>query len=330
MRIKIKSKKYNLDIKLDHKISVVRGNSATGKTTLIKVLDEYRTVISPELDDGFRLVVVTPGGEHAFTEKRAVYVIDENVEIDRELAGRIKVSTGSYFLIFRRSDLSVINFSIYALYNLIMENNVHKLQPAVYGNTNKIKYDVKPDIVLVEDSGKGFTWFKKLFERSNIKIDTTHGKDKVISCVEEEIKYDKKTVIVMFDLISFGNHIMKLIQLCKDYNGEIYYYGSYKSFEYLVLQSNMFKNVYKPYSINVPNFEEGYYEDELAAVSHSKYGTLSHNGKSELPSCYYEPCCAYTGNKDRDCTFGIQGDDKFIAMLEGTKLSCLLRVAGRI
>lgn len=330
MRIRVKSKKYNLDIDLQHKISVVRGNSATGKTTLIKVLDEFRTMIKPELDDGFRLAVVTPGGVHTFTEKKMVYVVDENVEIDSEIAERIKTSTDSYFLIFRRSDLSMLNFSIYALYNFVMEANVHRLQPIVHKGTGKTRYDIRPDTVLVEDSGKGFTWFKRLFERTDIKIDTTYGKDKVISRVEKEIKDSKKTVIVMFDEISFGNHIIKLIKLCERYDGEICYYGPYKSFEYLVLQSNMFKSMYRPYSIAVPDFEEGYYEDGLAIVSHSKYGTLSHNGKSELPKCYYEPCCAYTGNKDRDCTFGIQGDDKFIAMLKGTELSCLLRVAGRI
>lgn len=93
----------------------------------------------------------------------------------------------------------------------------------------------------------------------------------------------------------------------------------------------MYNKNFKKYTIEIPKFEEKYYEDLLHILSKcNRFTILNHDSGSQISKCYTEKCCAYTGHKKGKCEIGIGGDDKFISMLKGTIFENLLVMAERM
>lgn len=138
-------RKYKLSLELNNKITVITGNSATGKSTIHKILDvkdgSKQIKISDtrydihNIADTHQLEMETiSGGFNPYN----IYVIDEGrIDIDNDLADKIQHSTFTYFVIIARTALGKLNFPLSAVSTLVTgEDGVIRLKPINSDNIN--------------------------------------------------------------------------------------------------------------------------------------------------------------------------------------------------
>lgn len=345
IELKLRHRNCKMHLLLEHKITVIVGLSATGKSTLHRVLTDKDATTQYKLSDGrYQIEYIADRqsannfiDNHRVFKSYRIYLIDEGkLEIDNEIAYAIQHSSSAYFVITSRTSLGKLNFDIHAVKELKTQSNgVTILTDYIVMKQRNYSALEAASIcsVIVEDSGKAKQWFIKLFEKVNLKVDSPDkmGKEQVCLTVAKKLDTVNEMVFALFDVCSFGCCVKELKGLAESYGNRVLILSNYKSWEYMMLQSNMYKDLFTEYTIEVPQFEEGYYEELLADLSkQNRYTMLNHDSKSALSRCYTEPCCPYIKAKNTACNLGLVGEDKFTAMFKDTAFENLLIIARRI
>lgn len=347
LKIRIRHKDCDMQLSLNNKITIIIGNSATGKSSIHKMLDvKDAKVVKKCSDNGFKVVhlnsiesieayttikVEKLSKDLRLTPKR-VYIIDENdIRINDVIASIIKNTVNSYFIITSRSNLNKLNYDIDAVKILETRNDGITVLKN-YMPTKKIDNipSLKLDCCVIEDKGKARVWFEALLADKvkvitagstdkfgnvdKVKIGNSGEKEKVCSEVEKQIINGKSQVLIVFDACSFGCCLRELKSLMDRYTDKLFILSNYKCWEYVILKSNLFKDKMSEYSLNIPEFEEAFYEDELYNLSSGVYTTVNHDS-GDLPKCYTHKCCVYNRKNKQVCNLGLHGEDKFIALL---------------
>lgn len=114
--------KYEFEVKRN--ITVIRGDSATGKTTLIEMIREYRSLGE---ESGIELFcekncVVIDGNDWkqqlSFVEDSIVFVDEGNRFVSSlEFASYIK-NTDNYYVLVTREDLPALPYSVEEIYGI--------------------------------------------------------------------------------------------------------------------------------------------------------------------------------------------------------------------
>lgn len=350
--VKLKYRGYKAILELKDKITVIRGLSATGKSTIHKILDindesklidisNSRYKIQYVADKNIMNFIIRLGGFDKYT----IYVIDEGkIKIDNEIASLIQKSEYAYFIITCRESLNKLNFSIDAVKQLVTDTNgVIRLSNYIQlrSQSEVELIQTKLDSIIIEDSGKAKQWFESLFIALEIELETPPGgKDEICGLIKSRIE-NCNNMLVIFDTCSFGSHIEELSSLLDSYPTRIKIVSYYKSWEYLMLKSNFYRDKMIEYSISCGAFEEKFYEEQLDKLSkqagvftHIKHDQGSKKSKT-LSKCYTNACCIYTGliresdSVEKKCSIGLRGTDKFVSMLTGTEFENLLIIAKR-
>jgi predicted ABC-class ATPase len=93
---RVKSKKTVFEFEIRRNITVIQGDSATGKTTLLRMMYEY-------LRDN--VIFIEENNNFVFTEDFAEFV----------------KTSGNYFVIVNRSPLKMLPYSIHEIYEIVTE-----------------------------------------------------------------------------------------------------------------------------------------------------------------------------------------------------------------
>lgn len=352
VKIYLEYKKYKLDITLDNKITIILGLSGTGKSSIHNILTKINSsrkqgkieISNKRLKflyvNNEQLIMYGIHDEHL--PEDTIYIIDEGrVHIDNYLATIIKNTINSYFIFTTRDVIHTLNYDMYSVKELVhLKNGISTFKNYINTHIQNEEEISKSSLnnIIIEDSGKAQQWFTKLFENMSIRIESVHGKDNICYRLEQELKNNNSNILVIMDRCSFGCQTYKFKGLIDKYGSHVFMISNYKSWEYLMLNTNMYKNYYKPYEVDIPLFEEEYYEQELERISGdnqecSRYTKIKHetkiNVQSKLKKCYTDKCCAYS-NRISECKYGLHGEDKINALLSGTLFHGLLVLTRRI
>ncbi len=237
---------YRFEIRRN--ITIIKGDSATGKTTLIDMIRDY-------YEDGEQSGVSLQCAKTcAVLEGRQWKILLENIHdsivfIDEgnqfvttdEFSNAIKKSD-NYYVIVTRESLPNLPYSVEEIYGIKISGKYGTLQQTyqefyhIYKNTkNNISFD--PDILLVEDSNAGYEFFKSVAEHKNWKTISAGGKSNIYKWLK---KYENKKILVIADGAAFGpemDRIMKIIKL--SINKEIFLP---ESFEWLILKADVIRD----------------------------------------------------------------------------------------
>lgn len=235
--------RYEFDIKRN--ITIIRGDSATGKTTLytmialaarqgkssgVTVQCEKKCRTLEELD--WKLVLPTLCGYIIFLDE------DNHFIKTAEFAGMAKKSD-NYFVIITREDLPNLPYSVEEIYGIHQAgkyNDMKKIYNEFYHiySTKEIKEKIRPDKVIVEDSNSGYDFFHNICCEENIPCESARGKSNIPNALQSS---RCENLLVIADGASFGSEMNELYQFMNIHKNTRCYLP--ESFEWMILKSGL-------------------------------------------------------------------------------------------
>lgn len=337
LSIEVRNKRYNCDLVLKHKVSVIKGDSGTGKTWLTKALIDisggYKVTYSQRVTP---VLLNEHEWEHQLTgdyNDTPLFIVDDCDFVFTKEFGSMFNHTGICYLILiirtstrvgKLERMNTISVSGDAIYNFVANGVEHTITADVNFKTVQVNKEIHCNKILCEDSGSGYTFFKHLYGKSNVT--SSFGKDNIvdhiISKYEEYSKLDSLLLIV--DYSAIGLRLKEILSILKFCDVNVYMIVKYKSFEYMLLRSNMFnlseEDICRD-ELSYPSLEVAC---ESLLTSLTKGKIYAYDKRKELKPCYYLNCCTINRN-ELQCDRGLSGN-KIESLLKDTEFDILLKV----
>ena len=274
--VRIENAYLKYDFTISRNITIIRGDSATGKTTLVEMIRTY----NEQEDSGITikcekpLVVVYGRNWQEQIEKisGSIVFLDEISRFtkSKEFAETIK-GTDNYYVIVTREKLSTLPYSITEIYGIRTNGRYAHLTREytkneffrIYGNMPTLSF--KPDMIITEDSNSGYGFWKNAVKSCDCI--PAHGKDNVLNTIKGIGKQSMRYLVVV-DRAAFGSEIEELIQYMRYKITSLEVYAP-ESFEYLLLSSGLFQD--KDIVDKVENTSE--YADSVKYMSWERFYT---------------------------------------------------------
>lgn len=244
----VRNNKVQIKLTISRNLTILQGNSATGKTTLLDLIAAYDELGE---DSGATVNCDVPckvvSGRHwqrdlAAIENSIVFIDEDNAFMKTYEFAHAARHSSNYYVLVAREPLPQLPYSVDEVFGLKNNNRSTTKYPAysrVYASTYRIygnrSFDgAKPELVVVEDSNSGFEFFSALCRRSGIPCISAGGKTKIYDTVLER---QESSILVIADGAAFGPEMGFLVSLQRFKNIQLFLP---ESFEWLVLRSGLF------------------------------------------------------------------------------------------
>ena len=241
----VQNNRLRYEFTISRNITIIRGDSATGKTTLLDLLNAYdRDGDSSGVLVKCEVPCVVIGGQRweenlQFIHNSIVFIDECNRFIKSEdFAVRVKESD-NYFVIVTRDDLPNLPYSVKEIYG-IRESGKYAGLKQVYNEFYCLYGEVEnadpaqESLVIAEDSNAGFDFFSSLCD-GRVKCISANGKSNVFKALQT---HREEKVLVIADGAAFGCEIEKVMQLIRIGRRIALYLP--ESFEWLILNAGIF------------------------------------------------------------------------------------------
>lgn len=302
--IRISNRRNEYKFTLYRNITILRGDSGTGKTTLYDMIRDYNNLGK---ESGVKVSVGRSGGRVVTLEGRnwedelnklskAVVVIDEGSKFvfSKEFAKKVKYCD-NYFLIITRNYLPQLPYSVDEIYRIKGTGKSKEFERVYtdidkfYDNPDPNRFPFRPDIIITEDSKSGYEFFLDTIKNTNVKCEAAGGKSNIKGLLK---KYESFNVIIIADGAAIGSEVDSLVKEQELSYGKLALFLP-ESFEWLILKTGIFGNtvgITETYiyadSVKYESWEQ-YFTDLLIKLSekdiYKKYN------KRKLSSFYMQP-----------------------------------------
>jgi len=240
--IEIYNKRVHYFLTIKRNITILQGNSATGKTELLRLISEYEeNGISSGITVKCELkctVLTSVNWELILgTLKKNIIFIDEtaNFPKSQKFAEHVRGSD-NYFVIVTRDDLDQLPYSVNEIYGLKTDMSKYKAFKRVYNEMYRLynlpfRSKIIPDIVITEDSNSGFQCFEQIYPVCK----SAGGKSKIYNLIKRE---EAGQILVIVDGAAFGSEISRIVRYLNASGKNCVIYAP-ESFEYLILLSGI-------------------------------------------------------------------------------------------
>lgn len=355
LSITIKSKSLEFYAEIKDRVCVLVGDSGIGKTTMYNILrrrkqppdTEVSIVIDgQEIDSNSIFMMNDAAGfinlhrsanTHLKYMKLLFLVDDDTSEQSEEARYLLSTTVNAHFIFITREEkIYNVNYDIRSIYTLeLSENGTKHITKRLLDEFGHRSYPdelrFKDTLIVSEDSKAGFQFYSKLCKLEVVPISDSRGnisgKDSLVRMLE---RFDlrNKTVVLFMNWCSFGTNFNKLLNLkrrCGE-NTDFIFNENILSFEHLLLTTNLLKSRLndKPLdSITVDRTMsyEKQFQHILEAVTKETEFYMTHH--SNLPICYYAPCCSKLKNGDY-CRYALNGE-KLAVLFKGTVFEDILK-----
>lgn len=243
--IVVSNAKVRYEFTIRRNITIIKGNSATGKTTLVEMIREYYesgvgSGVDLKCDRPCRVLAGRDWNVLLKTMNESIVFIDENNEFlpTDEFAKAIRESN-NYYVIVTREGLPNLPYSVEEIYGIRESGKYASLKRTynefyhIYGNIGSGEM-VQPEKVIVEDSNSGYDFFKGLLEKGNYTVISAGGKSNIFA---EIMKYSQDNLLVIADGAAFGAEMDRVMKLVQRKKGRMLFLP--ESFEWLILKSGI-------------------------------------------------------------------------------------------
>lgn len=248
---KVRSKRALFDFTIRRNITILKGDSATGKTTLLHMLYEYLRVgresgFTVSSDASYFVYLRKEVGrdwkDALFPLKNTIIFIEENNDFvfGRDFADFVK-SSGNYFVLVNRAPFRMLPYSIHEIYEIItagkrtdIRESYHEFKE-LYSHYPVVKHN-KVENIITEDSCSGHQFFTTVFGTADVV--SADGNSNILPVIQTLVKGD---TLVIADGAAFGAMIENCLAYLEtriDLRVSIWLP---ESFEYLILKSGVIK-----------------------------------------------------------------------------------------
>lgn len=166
-RVVIQNRRIRYDFEIRRNLTVIRGDSATGKTTLVEMVGEYE---EHGAESGIKLSCGKPcavlSGTHwkenlARIEDSIVFIDEGNKFVFSDEFASLIQKTDNYYVIVTRDSIPSLPYSAEEIYGIRNSGKYGTLKQThnefyhLYQMGDVPKY-ILPDVVIVEDSNSGY------------------------------------------------------------------------------------------------------------------------------------------------------------------------------
>jgi len=239
--------KFEFDIKRN--ITVVKGDSATGKTTLISMIDTFDrlgeesgiNVVCPR-----RCLTINNANWEAVISSVSeciIFVDEENTVIKTHEFARKIQDTDNYYVLVTRDYLPNLPYSVEEIYGIHVSGKYADLRQTynsfyhIYNLDAVMRHQSVPRII-VEDSNSGHEFFASAARADDSNVISANGKSKIRKLLESS---EGQETLVIADGAAFGSE-MDDVYLYMQRHAEVSAYLP-ESFEWIILSSGLIDGV---------------------------------------------------------------------------------------
>ena len=246
--IEVVTRKVDYQLTVERNITILRGNSATGKSTLYRAIKQFE---NDGRASGIKLTCDRPcvilegkNWENDLKEiKQSIVFVDEGAKFinTEEFATAIKKSD-NYYVLITRQDLGNLPYSIHEIYELDTNrigNRMFCKQQQIY-KSNNIAQNAIISKIVTEDSKTGYEFYNEYAKTHNIQCEHADGKTKVSKKIVN--KNNSQTTLIIVDGAAYGSEMNNTMILINSIPGYILF--TPESFEWLLLNSNILNEPY--------------------------------------------------------------------------------------
>lgn len=241
----VQNKRIRYEFDIRRNITIIRGDSATGKTTLYDMIalaarngdssgieiqcdKKCRTLEGPD----WQMVLPAIHDSIIFFDESSQFIKTT------EFAKTAKKSD-NYFVIITRENLPSLPYSVEEIYGIHSSGKYNDLKRTynefyqIY-STENFPQKARPDAVIVEDSNSGFEFFNSICSGKGIVCKNAGGKSKIKDLVKTA---DVQNTLIIADGASIGPEMNELFQYMKLHPDTKCYLP--ESFEWMILKSGL-------------------------------------------------------------------------------------------
>lgn len=272
--IEVYNNKAHYFLTVKRNITILQGDSASGKTELIRLIGDYEangnsSGITIKCEKKCTVLTNVDWELRLTSLSQSIIFIDETASFlkGKKFAEMVRGSD-NYFVIVSRDDLALLPYSVEEIYGLknASDSSKYKAYKKVYNemyklyNLTDVSEKVNPGLVIIEDSNSGYECYKLIYGE---KCVPAGGKSKVYEFIR---KSAEDSVLAIVDGAAFGADVGKVMRYLSVNSKKCVLYAP-ESFEYLILKADI---------IDVPKaiLKETYdYADSKKYLSWEEYYT---------------------------------------------------------
>ena len=243
----VQNRRVQYKFTINRNITILQGDSATGKTTLIEMIEAYQTNgvnsgVTIKCD--VKCVALPISNWQLILEAthNSIVFIDEGDAFIASIAFATAVkNSDNYFVIATRRALSALPYSVTEIYGIKNKaGNRYQGTKRIYSGFYPLhpQNDTnpkRPDVVVVEDSNSGYAFFKNVCAEFKIPCISAKGKSNIYKTVVA-LPPDQN-ILIIADGAAFGSEINRLTALMKQRQNITICLP--ESFEWLILESGI-------------------------------------------------------------------------------------------
>ena len=243
-KVIVRNNKLHYEFEIKRNITIIQGDSVTGKTTLINMLRQAENLgessgvdvlsnVPCRILEGvsWKLILQNTAGTIFFIDEENAFINTE------EFAAEVRGSD-NYFVLITRENLYNLPYSVEEIYGLYASGryqNTKKIYQQMYRIYSDIQeIPIKPELFIVEDSNSGYEFFKAISDEKNLECESAGGKSNIFSKIKN---VKNREVCVIADGAAIGPEMNGLYEIShKKKNIHLYLP---ESFEWIVLKSGL-------------------------------------------------------------------------------------------
>ena len=257
-KVVVGAKYLKYEFELRRNLTIIRGDSATGKTTLVDMIRTHMNdgESGPVTLNCDKSCYVVEGnlwkGQLDNIQDSIVFIDEGNEFVNTKDFARAIQQTDNYYVIVTREGLPALPYSVEEVYGIRTSGKYGTLKRSyhsfyrIYPDSTTEK--IKPEKILTEDSNSGYQFFDAVCTEHQMQCDTANGKSNVFSYLK--VHKDEK-ILVIADGAAFGPEMDRVLQLVQTRKNLALYLP--ESFEWLILSSGILKDAETTQILQTPS-----------------------------------------------------------------------------